>query len=246
MIEKWIEKINKAAKDPMAGFLFINKETGWTSHDVVAKLRGLLKLKKIGHSGTLDPLASGLLIIGLGKATILLDYWHQFPKTYIAEMEFGKTSDTFDIEGNIKVNNNQSAITKKKFIKIINEFSGRQLQIPPPFSAKKINGKKAYELARSGQKVELKPKEIEIFSIEIISLQKNKAVIKVTCSTGTYIRSLIHDIGKKLKVGAIMSGLERISIGPINIKQSIKLKNVNPNTLEKLILKPQHLKYLDF
>lgn len=246
MIKDWNKKIIKASLDPDAGFLFIYKEPGWTSHDIVAKLRNILNIKKIGHAGTLDPLASGLLIIGLGKATTLLEYWHQFPKTYIAKMELGKISDTFDIEGNIKITKNKKIITQEDFKKILSNFLGKQFQNPPAFSAKKINGKKAYELARAGKEVKLKAKEIKIFNIDLIKFENKLATIKVTCSTGTYIRSLINDIGKKLTVGAIMSGLERTSIGPINTKQAIKLKNINPGALKKLIFKPQHLKYLDF
>jgi len=246
MTNDWAKKITKASLDPDAGFLFVYKEPGWTSHDVVAKLRNVLNIKKIGHAGTLDPLASGLLIIGLGKATTLLEYWHQFPKTYIAEMELGKTSDTFDVEGNIKITNNKIAITKEKFIKTINEFLGKQLQTPPPFSAKKIKGKKAYELARAGQEVKLEAKEVEIIDIDLIKFENTLATIKVTCSTGTYIRSLIHDIGQKLGCGAIMKNLERTAIGPIHSKQATKVKDITPNALAKLLLKPQHLKYLDF
>ena len=246
MANEWDKKITKASLDPKAGFLFINKESGWTSHDVVAKLRGILGIKKIGHAGTLDPLASGLLIIGLGKATTLLEYWHQFPKTYIAEMEFGKISDTYDIQGNIKISNNQTTITKIKLEKVLNSFKGIQMQTPPPFSAKKINGKKAYELARAGKEVKLKAKEIEIFSIDLLEFGNKAASIKITCSTGTYIRSLINDIGQKLGCGAIMKNLERTAIGPINNKQAIKVKDVSPELLAKLTLKPQHLKYLDF
>lgn len=216
----WDKKITAASLDPTAGFLFINKPAGWTSHDVVAKLRSTLKIKKIGHAGTLDPLATGLLIIGIGKATTLLDYWHQFPKTYQAEMELGKISDTFDILGDIKTINDQETITKDKLTPILNSFSGKQLQTPPPFSAKKIKGKKAYELARQGKKIKLAPREIEIFKCKLLNFQNNLVSFEVVCSTGTYLRTLINDLGKKLLTGAIMTGLQRTAIGPISLPQA--------------------------
>lgn len=243
---EWNKKIAKASQDPKAGFLFINKEAGWTSHDVVAKLRGVFHIKKIGHAGTLDPLAEGLLIIGLGKATTLLEFWHQFPKTYVAEMELGKISDTFDVEGDIKIINNQDIISEVELKKILDSFKGKQMQTPPPFSAKKIKGKKAYELARAGKEVKLKPKEIEVFNIDMINFKNNKATLKITCSTGTYVRSLIHDMGKKLETGAIMTKLKRISIGPISLDKALKIRDLTPTNLEQITFKPNQLKTIDF
>lgn len=240
MLKTCEEKISKTKNDPLAGFLFINKESGWTSHDVVAKLRGILGVKKIGHAGTLDPLATGLLIIGIGKATTLLDYWHQFPKTYIAEMEFGKISDTFDSEGEIE-NINNKEIEKTELEEKIKLFLGKQIQTPPPFSAKKIKGKKAYELARKGQEVKLEPKEIEIFNIELIGFDKNLATLATTCSTGTYIRSLINDIGLKTGYGALMTKLKRTAIGPIKVQQAKIISDISQQNFNKYLLKPEKL-----
>lgn len=212
------------------GFIIINKPTGWTSHDVVAKLRSITKIRKIGHCGTLDPLATGVLIVAIGRdATKKIDQFHQYRKTYIADLNFGLTTDTYDIEGEIT---NQMPTDKLKPIsrhdleKTLAQFIGQQKQLPPAFSAKKIHGTPAYKLARAGKTVELKPTKIEISKITLINYNFPQAQIEVECSTGTYIRSLIHDLGQKIKYGAIMTDLQRTAIGPYQINQSVLLTDL--------------------
>jgi len=203
-----------------SGFVYINKPTGFTSHDVVNVLRKKFNLKKIGHAGTLDPLATGVLILGINKATKLLDKWHEFSKTYITDLEFGKISNTYDIEGVIK----EVAVTKNKIPNTnllemhLKKFLGTQEQIPPAFSAKKINGRTAYTLARAGKDVELKPKKITIHSIKLLNFNYPQAQLEIICSTGTYIRSIINDLGQVLNCGAIMTDLIRTNIGFVNLE----------------------------
>ncbi len=212
------------------GFIIINKPSGWTSHDVVAKLRGITKIRKIGHCGTLDPLATGVLIVAIGRnATKKIDQFHQYHKTYVADLEFGLTTDTYDIEGEVisKIPANKlTPISKSELKKTLDQFIGLQEQLPPAFSAKKIHGTPAYKLARAGKTVELKPTKIEISKITLINYNFPQAQIEVECSTGTYIRSLIHDLGQKIKYGAIMTDLQRTAIGPYQINQSVLLTDL--------------------
>lgn len=205
-------------------FLFINKPVGWTSHDVVAHIRTDKKIK-VGHAGTLDPFATGLLIVGVGRdCTKKLDKFKKLPKTYIATIKLGEISDTYDRTGKIFISKKPTNIPDKKIISsILKSFTGKQLQIPPMFSAKKINGKKLYELARKGIEVERQPNEIEIYEINLLDYSWPILKIEVKCSTGTYIRSLANDIGEKLGVGAYCEELERTAIGENYLKNAINL-----------------------
>ncbi len=211
------KKIITLDPDDKTGFVYINKPSGWTSHDVVAIMRKKFNTKKVGHAGTLDPLATGVLILAIGKTTKLLDYWHIFPKTYIATLEFEKTSNTYDVEGEIKEVECDKKLDKKLLEKTLEKFKGAQDQIPPAFSAKKINGQKAYTLARAGKDVKLKPNKITIHSIKLLEFNYPTAQISITCSTGTYIRSIIHDLGQILNCGAIMTDLIRTNIGFVSL-----------------------------
>lgn len=205
-------KIRPCLENPKAGFLPIYKPSGISSHDVVNQIRKLVQTKKVGHAGTLDPLAEGLLIIGIHEAVKLLSWWHYFLKTYEVELELGKISDTYDNEGIIKVHNPQN-ISLTEIKTLLPKFLGQQLQTPPQFSAKKINGHKAYELARQGIKADLKKQSIYIADITLLNYANPFLKLKVTSSSGTYIRSLVHDIGEKLQTGAIMTKLIRTEIG---------------------------------
>lgn len=236
-----ITKCTTIATYPTAGFLFINKPAGWTSHDVIAKLRGILSIRRIGHAGTLDPLATGLLVVGINQATKLLDYWHHFPKTYTAQLEFGKTSNTYDSDGTITTNKNQETLPKPTIEQALTSFIGTQQQMPPAFSAKKVNGKKAYELARAGKPVKLKARQVTFFDITLDALTYPHATISMTCSTGTYVRSLIHDIGQVVGTDAIMTGLTRTAIGPVSVQQAQTLATISPDTYQQLLYSPNSL-----
>ena len=186
----------------MDGIILINKPKEWTSHDIVNKVKKILN-EKVGHTGTLDPMATGVLPLLVGKGTLCSKYLINHNKTYKVKLELGKKTDTADTEGKIveekEVTNKMLEETVIK--EVLNKFLGKQEQIPPIYSAIKVNGKKLYEYARKGQTVEIKPRQIEIYSIELLSIDKNLKQIefKVSCSKGTYIRSLFEDIGNKLR-----------------------------------------------
>ena len=209
----------------MQGILVINKERGFTSFDVVAKLRGILKTKKIGHTGTLDPEAEGVLVCCIGKATKLVDTFINHEKSYQAKLLLGKNTDTYDIWGEI-LEERPVSVSEDEIRDVISSFIGRQNQIPPMYSAKKVNGKKLYELARAGETVEREAVPIEIYDIKITDISIPEVSFTVDCSKGTYIRSLCHDIGEKLGCGGCMSGLKRIRTGDFTIEQAYMLFEV--------------------
>jgi len=208
-------------------FLLINKPKDWTSHDVVAYIRKVTKEKKVGHAGTLDPFATGLLIVGVGRAsTKKLAEFKNLPKTYLATIQLGATSDTHDPTGTI-TKNSASEISAVEIGKILPKFIGQQLQIPPMYSAKKVNGKKLYELARQGKEIERQPVEIEIYEIKLLDYIWPELKIQIKCSPGTYIRSLASDIGGELGCGAYCQELERTAIGEYSIKNAQKPKELS-------------------
>ncbi len=209
------------------GFLIIDKPSDWTSHDIVAKLRGILKEKKIGHLGTLDPLATGVLVVAVGRdATKQIQNFMKLDKEYEVELELGKVSDTYDSEGVVTVTGfDLKSLDKKSVQSALNSFWGKSMQMPPAFSAKKINGKKAYELARAGKTVELKPVEVEMHGSEI-NFDSPFVRFTVTVSSGTYVRSLVHDLGQKLGCGAIMTALRRTRVGDFKLENATTLEAV--------------------
>lgn len=203
----------------MNGYLLINKSKGPTSHDIVYQVRKITQTRKVGHTGTLDPMATGLLVICVGNATKAADYITNGNKAYLATMQLGLVSDTLDITGNVQ-KLPEKEIPQETIRKVIQSFIGEQLQLPPMYSAKKIGGQKLYELARKGNDVERKPAKITIYNIDILSIEKNTIQFYVECSKGTYIRSLIDDIGKKLQYGAVMTELKRVKSGQFSIDQN--------------------------
>lgn len=210
----------------MNGIININKPQGITSFDVIRKLRKILSIKKIGHTGTLDPLATGVLIICVGKATKLAQDIEKKEKEYIAEFSLGFKTDTYDIQGQILEKIDKFSITKKNLEEVLKNYTGDIEQIPPMFSAIKIGGKKLYELAREGKIVEREARNISIFSLKLLSFDGKKAKIKCLVSKGTYIRSLIHDIGEDLKTHATMTSLIRTKVGEESIEKSFTLENI--------------------
>lgn len=211
----------------MDGILNIYKEKGYTSHDVVAKLRGILKTKKIGHTGTLDPDAQGVLPVCVGRATKLCDMLTDKDKAYETVMLLGKTTDTQDITGSVLSESELGEdITTEKVTEVINSFVGEYMQVPPMYSALKVNGKKLYELARSGIEVERKARKVYIHSIEIKDISLPRVTMTVNCSKGTYIRTLCYDIGETLGVGGCMEELLRIKSGQFKINDSMKIDDV--------------------
>ena len=227
----------------MDGIIVINKEKEYTSHDVVAKLKKKLNISKVGHTGTLDPNATGVLPILIGKGTKFSKYLINHDKIYEVELELGKKTDTADIEGKvIEEENVDEKYIKENLLQVLESFVGKQEQIPPMYSAIKKNGKKLYEYARAGEKVEIEPRKIEIYKIDLNKYDKNIITFVVSCSKGTYIRSLCEDIAKKLNTVGYMKNLKRLQVGEFNIKDAvyidkIDLKNVNEHliTLEEIL-----------
>lgn len=227
----------------MDGIIVINKEKEYTSHDVVAKLKKKLNISKVGHTGTLDPNATGVLPILIGKGTKFSKYLINHDKIYEVELELGKKTDTADIEGKvIEEKNVDEKYIKENLLQVLESFIGKQEQIPPMYSAIKKNGKKLYEYARAGEKVEIEPRKIEIYKIDLNKYDKNIISFVVSCSKGTYIRSLCEDIAGKLNTVGYMKNLKRLQVGKFNIKDAvyiddIDLKNVNEHliTLEEIL-----------
>ena len=210
----------------MDGFLAINKPKGITSHDAVAFARRRLKTRKIGHAGTLDSLATGVLILGIGSATRLLEYIQNCEKEYEAEITFGATSSTDDAEGEFSNFPNSKPFTRAEFEKVLPEFVGAIQQIPPKFSAIKISGKIAHRLARAGKEVKLKSRLVQIHALTISKFEYPKAEISIRCGSGTYIRSLARDLGARLEAGAFLSKLTRTRIGDFPINRALPLKSI--------------------
>lgn len=204
------------------GVINIYKVKGFTSHDVVAKLRGIVKQKKIGHTGTLDPDATGVLPVCLGSATKLCDMLTDKEKEYIAKVQLGVTTDTQDMTGNV-ISEKKAEVTELQVTEAIQSFVGKYEQIPPMYSALKVNGKKLYELARQGKEVERKARPVTIHYIEILDMSLPQITIKVGCSKGTYIRTLCHDLGEKLGCGAAMASLERTKSGRFALDTAMTL-----------------------
>lgn len=220
------------------GIINIYKEAGFTSHDVVAKLRGIVKQKKIGHTGTLDPDATGVLPVCLGNATKLCDMLTDKSKEYEACMLLGVTTDTQDMSGKV-LENKQVSCTQEEAREAVLSFIGEYDQIPPMYSAIKVNGKKLYELARNGIEIERKPRRVEISHIEILECSLPEIRFRVSCSKGTYIRALCADIGDKLGCGAAMKSLIRTRVGTFVIEEAWKLSEV-----EKMVAKGKLLEHV--
>ena len=227
----------------MDGIIIINKPKGYTSHDVVNIVKKKLNISKVGHTGTLDPNATGVLPILIGKATKISKYLIEHNKTYIAELALGEKSSTGDIEGEIIEKQELPNLEEHQIKQVLESFIGKQMQTPPIYSAIKINGKKAYEYARSGQTIELKPREIEIMDISLVNFEKGSITFKVKCSKGTYIRVLCEDIARKLGTVGLMKELCRTRVNEFNIEQSTDLKELKATDLinieEIFIKKPK-------
>lgn len=210
----------------MDGVIVIRKEKGFTSHDVVAKLRGILHMKKIGHTGTLDPDAEGVLPVALGKATRLVDMITDKEKTYEAVMRLGVVTDTQDMSGTVLSQTTELSVTEEELCTVVSSFVGDYMQVPPMYSALKVNGKKLYELAREGKTVERKPRPVHFYEIEILDISFPLVRFRVTCSKGTYIRTLCNDIGEKLGCGGCMEELLRSKVGRYSLEESHTLAQV--------------------
>lgn len=235
----------------MFGFLNIYKPKGMTSHDVVAVMRRLTKIKQIGHTGTLDPFAEGVLPVCIGKATRLIEYLDD-DKEYLATVKFGTATTTYDLEGEI-TSASDKKITETELLNELKNFIGEILQLPPIYSAIKVKGKKLYEYARKGEEVEIQPRKVTIEKIELknFDIENHTAEILIACSKGTYIRSIAHDLGQNLNVGGHLIKLVRTKAGSFTVENSVPLEGLNVsenllNPLDKLNLPKVELSETDY
>lgn len=215
----------------MQGILVVNKRQGITSHDCIYILRDLLEIKKIGHTGTLDPMATGVLPMTIGKATRVSSFIQNSEKEYIATIEFGIETDTEDITGNI-IERSDKIPTEKEVLDILPKFTGRIEQIPPMYSAVRVDGRKLYKIAREGKVVDRPKREIHVESLKL--LDSNPFTLKIKCSSGTYARTLISDIGKELGTFATMTSLIRTKVGPFSVENAIKIDDLESMTKEEI------------
>ena len=207
------------------GILIIDKPSGWTSQDVAAKLRGVFHEKRIGHGGTLDPMATGVLPIFIGRATRAVEFFEHAEKEYVAGLRLGLVTNTQDTTGETEQENAVS-VTKEQLLGVLEQFKGQIQQIPPMYSAVKIGGKKLYEMARQGKTVERQPRTIEILELELLEGDGRDYLLRVKCSKGTYIRTLCHDIGQALGCGACMSSLRRTMAGCYDLSHAVTMEQV--------------------
>ena len=223
----------------MNGILLVDKPTDWTISDVVAKLRSLLLARRIGHSGTLDPLATGLLVLFVGRATRAVEFAESQEKRYLASLRLGLATDTQDITGN-RISGEPREISEAELERTLALFRGEIQQIPPMYSAIKVGGKKLYEIARRGGEVERKPRPVHIRELRLLGREGEDWLLDVTCSKGTYIRTLCHDIGQSLGCGGCMSALRRVRAGEFSIENACSLDQVREaadrGEAEKLLL----------
>lgn len=223
----------------MDGIIIINKEQNWTSNDVVQKIKRITG-EKVGHTGTLDPLATGVLPLLVGKGTLLSKYLVNHDKTYVAKVKLGIKTDTADLEGEViqKLKVDSEVFDESRVKDVLSSFVGRQKQTPPMYSAIKIKGKKLYEYARNGEKVDIPEREIEIYEMELINILKETSEIefRVSCSKGTYIRSLCEDIATKLETFGTMSSLNRIKVGDFKIEDAITVKEAQKIDLDEKMI----------
>ena len=222
----------------MDGILNIHKAVGMTSHDVVGRVRKLLKQKRVGHAGTLDPAASGVLPICVGQGTRVAEYLSESGKAYRADITFGVVTDTYDAEGDI-VRQAPVTLTREDIEAVLSSFLGSQMQVPPIYSAIKIQGQPAYKRTRAGEELVLEPRPIHIYALDILDWQSPRLTLAIECSKGTYIRSLAYDLGERLGCGAYLSALVRTRSGPFELSQSSTLEQlaeaIEQGTVSKLL-----------
>jgi tRNA pseudouridine55 synthase len=213
-------------KNAISGVLVVDKPVGMTSHDVVQAIRTGTGLRRAGHTGTLDPRASGVLVILVGPAVRLSEFVSASDKRYQAIIRLGSTTDTFDADGKLTESNRPVDVTEEQFEKALSAFVGEIEQTPPPYSAVKVQGRKAYELARAGEEVELAPRKITVYHLEVLEWAPPEAVIDVHCSSGTYVRSLANDLGAALGCGAYLVGLRRTKSGRFSLREATPLRKL--------------------
>ena len=229
----------------MNGIVIVDKPQGWTSQDVVSKLRGVFKTRRIGHGGTLDPLATGVLPVFVGRATRGVEFFEHAEKTYEAVLHLGLSTDTEDITGRVLAEK-QVCVEKETFLAVLEQFRGEIQQIPPMYSAIKVNGQKLYDLARKGREVERQSRKVTIHRLECLSFDGTFAKLLVHCSKGTYIRTLCKDIGEALGCGGCMEALRRVAAGSYTQQQAVELKTLIESETPQQYLAPVDSMFLQY
>ena len=224
--------MTEAVKPEYSGVLVIDKPPGITSHDVVARVRKILHQRQVGHFGTLDPFATGVLPVSVGKATRFAQFYLKSRKSYEGTIRFGFSTDTYDGTGKATSEAVPAAPEASVLEGYFREFTGRRMQTPPPFSAKMVDGVRAYKLARQHKPVNLTPVEVEIYALELLSLQGEQVRFAVECSGGTYVRSLAHDFGQKLGCGAHLAGLRRTAVAEFTLNHAVTLERLQESARE--------------
>lgn len=221
--------IKMAEKRTLEGIVVVNKPTGMTSHDVVSRVRRIFKMRRVGHAGTLDPLATGVLVMLLGRSTKLFPKFEAFDKAYRATLILGKRTDSADIQGKLLEEKPYAHVTRDQIETVLKEFVGEIKQIPPMVSALKIKGKRLYQLARKGIEVKREPRKIRIDKLELLEFQSPRVTFYLECSKGTYVRKIAEDIGERLGCGACIDEIERTKVGPFVIESAVGLEQLTQN-----------------
>lgn len=219
------------------GILIVDKPADWTSQDVVSKLRGAFHERRVGHGGTLDPMATGVLPVFFGRATRAVEFFEHAQKAYVAHLLFGTVTDTQDTTGTV-LQTSEVCISEETLTQTLDRFTGPQQQLPPMYSAIKVGGKKLYELARAGKEVARRAREITVFSIRLLAFDGRTAELYIHCSKGTYVRTLCHDIGAALGCGGCMAALRRVQAGAFGIEQAIALPDILSQDAPEALLLP--------
>lgn len=222
----------RSSQAELSGVFVIDKPAGWTSHDVVAALRRLLRTRQIGHFGTLDPFATGVLPLSVGKGTRFAQFYLKSRKAYQGKIRFGYATDTYDATGRPASERATPSLDHIALERVFREFTGRLMQIPPPFSAKRVDGVRAYELARQRKPVALAPVDVEIYALELLSVSADLVSFAVECSGGTYVRSLAHDVGQRLGCPAHLAGLRRTAVAEFSENRAVTLEKLEASVRE--------------
>lgn len=224
----------------MFGILNINKRTGWTSRDVVNRVHRFVRPDKVGHAGTLDPLATGVLVVAVGQATRLVEYAHRLPKSYRATFLLGRRSPSNDVDTEVELLDRAPTVSREQLESGLYNFTGVIQQRPPAFSAINVSGQRSYKLARRGEIIELQPRPVTIHSLKLIHFQYPELVLDIRCGGGTYVRALGRDLAESLETAAVMSALEREAIGNLDVNTAIDVDDIE-DRVEQLLLSPRHL-----
>jgi tRNA pseudouridine55 synthase len=218
--------VTQQTTTPLGGVLVVDKPAGWTSHDVVGRVRRLAGLRQVGHAGTLDPMATGVLLLCVGRATRLLEYLTDLPKTYLAEVTLGAATDTYDAEGEVTARQPVPVLSQEQIDAALDAFRGAIMQRPPAYSALKRDGVALYKRARAGEQVEIEPRPVTVYALDLLAFDGQTVQLRVHCGAGTYVRSIAHDLGQALGCGGHLSALRRTAVGGFTVDDAATLEQL--------------------